>query len=113
MERLLGTHDVSVFALRSLEGTRDGERLEVQASYGDGFQSLTVRLHIVVTPPARLVSGTWNLLMTAGEVRQKSLTFLGGQSGPPSIGGRFDLLGSDNRPVYRVTIPLQGLKHRL
>jgi hypothetical protein len=46
-------------------------------------------------------------------VRQRSVTFLGGQSGSPSIGGRFDLIGTDNRPQYRVTIPLQELRQPL
>jgi hypothetical protein len=111
VESVGGTDDVSAFVLRSLKGTRDGERLEVHAMYGDGSGSLTVRLHLNVTPPARLVSGTWTGVGGEGEVRQRSVTFLGGQSGPPSIGGRFELIGRDNRPLYRITIPLQELKH--
>lgn len=113
VESLSGTHDVSAFALRSLKGTRDGERLEVRALYGDGSQSLTVHLLFNVTPPARLTSGTWIGPAVKGEVRQRSVTFLGGQSGPPSIGGRFDLFGPDDHPFYRITIPLQELKQSL
>jgi hypothetical protein len=113
VENLAGTHDVSAYVLRSLTGTRDGERLEVQALYGDGSQSMMVRLHFNVTPPARLVAGTWTGAVGSGEVRQRSVTFLGGQSAAPSIGGRFDLVGSDGRPLYRVTIPLQELRNRL
>jgi hypothetical protein len=113
VESLSGTHDVSAFVLKSLKGIRDGERLEVHALYGDGAQTLTVRLHFNVTPPARLTSGTWTGLAAKGEVQQRSITFLGGQSGPPSIGGRFDLIGPDDRPLYRVTIPLQELKQPL
>jgi hypothetical protein len=113
VETLGGTYDVSAFMLRSLKGTRDGERLEVHALYGGGSQSLIVRLHFNVTPPTRLASGTWTGLAGHGEVRQRSVTFLGGQSGSPSIGGRFDLVGPDNRPLYRISIPLQELKQRL
>ena len=113
VESLSGTHDTSAFVLRSLKGTRDGERLEVHALYGDGSQSLIVRLHFNVTPPAKLASGTWTDAAVKGEVRQRSITFLGGQSGAPSIGGRFDLIGPDDRPLYRVTIPLQELKRPL
>ena len=100
--------DVPVVAM-----TRDGERLEVHALYGDGSRSLIVRLHFNVTPPAQLATGTWAGPDVKGEVRQRSITFLGGQSGAPSIGGRFDLIGPDDRPLYRVTIPLQELKHPL
>jgi hypothetical protein len=113
VESLAGSYDVSAFVLRALKGTRDGDRLEVHALYGDGSQSLTVRLQFNVTPPTRLASGTWTGLAGDGEVRQRSVTFLGGQSGSPSIGGRFDLMGPDNRPMYRVSIPVQELKQRL
>jgi hypothetical protein len=113
VESLGGSSDVSAFVLRSLKGTRDGERFEVHASYGDGSRSLLVRFRFNVTPPARLASGTWNGLGSEGEVRQRSVTFLGGQSGAPSIGGRFDLIGPDNRPLYRVGIPVQQVKQPL
>jgi hypothetical protein len=113
VESLGGTGNVSEFELTSLKGTRDGERLEVHASYGDGSQTLTVRLQFNVTPPARLTAGTWTGLGGNGHVRERSVTFLGGQSGEPSIGGRFDLLGPDDRPMYRMSIPLQELKQRL
>lgn len=113
VEKLDGTNDVSTFTLQSLKGTRDGERLDVSALYGDGSRSLSVNLRFQVTPPARLESGTWMGLAEKGLVRERSVTFLGGQSGPPSIGGRFDLAGPDNRTLYRVTIPLQELKHPL
>jgi hypothetical protein len=113
VEDLSGTHDVSGFALTSLKGTRDGERLRVEASYGDDAQMLKVNLQFNVTPPARLESGTWTGAGGEGNVRERSVTFLGGQSGPPSIGGRFDLVANDGRPLYRVTIPLQPLKQPL
>jgi hypothetical protein len=113
VENLGGPHAVSNFVLRSLRGTRDGERLNVRTLYSDGSQHLSVRLQFKVTPPARLESGAWTGLGGEGNVRERSVTFLGGQSGPPSIGGRFDLIGLDNRPLYRITIPLQELKDRL
>jgi hypothetical protein len=113
VENLSGTDDVSAFVLRSLKGTRDGERFEVHALYGDGSRTLLLRLHFNVTPPPRLASGTWTGLVGQGEVRQRSVTFLGGQSGAPSIGGRFDLIGPDDRLLYKVTIPLQEVKRPL
>jgi len=113
VEDIGGRHDVSRFALTSIKGTRDGDRLDVRAVYGDGSEELTTHLHFAVSPPTHLASGTWSGLGGEGSVRERSVTFLGGQSGPPSLGGRFDLIGSDNRPKYRVAIPLQPLKDRL
>ena len=40
----------------------------------------------------------------------RSVTFLGGQSGPPSIGGIFDLVGPSGAALYRVNIPVTELK---
>ena len=113
MEKLGGSMDVSAFRLQSVRGTRDGERLDVLASYGDGSRTLHVRLRFDVTPPARLINGTWTGAGVAGDVRQRSVTFLGGQSARPSIGGKFDLNGPEGTPLYRVAIPLQELKQSL
>jgi hypothetical protein len=113
VEDLGGGQDVSRFAITSLQGTRDGERLDVRAVYGDGSRELTVDFRFKVGPRTRLESGAWRGLTGEGGVSERSVTFLGGQSGPPSIGGRFDLIGPDNRALYRVTIPLQPLEDRL
>lgn len=113
VEDLGAGQDVSRFVLTSLKGTRDGDRLDVQAIYGDSPRHITVLLHFRVTPPSRLESGAWSGLTREGTIRERSLTFLGGQSGPPSIGGRFDLVAPDGQMLYRITIPLQELKRRL
>jgi hypothetical protein len=113
VEDLAGTHDAANFALTSLKGTRDGERVAVQAVYSDGSRSLTVHLLFKLTPQAKLERGTWAGLAGEGIARERSVTFLGGESRPPSIGGRFDLIGSGNKAIYRVSIPLQPLKDPL
>jgi hypothetical protein len=113
VEDLAGAHDAANFALTSLKGTRDAERVAVQAVYDDGSRSLTVHLRFKLTPQPKLERGTWAGLAGEGSVQERSVTFLGGQSGPPSIGGRFDLIGSGDRVIYRVTIPLQPLKDTL
>ena len=113
VEDLSGTRDAAGFTLTSLKGTRDGDRVAVQAVYGDGSRSLTVHLRLKLTPQAKLERGTWAGLAGEGSVQERSVTFLGGQSGPPSIGGRFDLIGSGDRPLYRVSIPLQPLQDTL
>jgi hypothetical protein len=79
--------------------------------FGDGSRALTVLLQFKIDPQARLQSGTWSGL-GEGAVTERSSTFLGGQSGPPSLGGRFDLIGRDGKAMYRVTIPLQPLHDR-
>jgi hypothetical protein len=113
VEDLAGTHNAADLALTSLKGTRDGDRVAVQAVYGNGSRSLTVQLRFRLTPQAQLDHGTWAGLAGEGSVQQRSVIFLGGQSSPPSIGGRFDLIGSGDRAMYRVTIPLQPLKDPL
>ena len=113
VEDLTGAQDVSMFTLKSLQGTRDGDRLDVRALFGDVSGELKLDLDFKVTPPTRLESGNWIGLGGKGPVRERSVTFLGGQSGPPSIGGRFYLIGQDGRVIYRVSIPLQPLKDPL
>ncbi len=113
VEDVGGAQDLGRFTLSSLNGTRDGDRLRVQAVYRDDSRSLTVQLQFKLTPQAKLETGTWVGLAGQGSVRERSVTFLGGQSGPPSIGGRFDLIAPDDRTVLRVTIPLQPLQNPL
>lgn len=113
IEDLTGARDVSIYTLRSLQGTRDGDRLDVKALYGNGVEGVTVDLVFKVTPPTRLESGSWSGLGGKGSVQERSVTFLGGQSGPPSIGGRFALIGPEGTAVYLVSIPLQPLKNPL
>lgn len=114
VEDLDGGRDVSRFVLTSIKGTRDGDRLAVQAVFGGAAgERIQVDLRFTVGVPTSLKSGTWTGLGSGGGVKERSVTFLGGQSGPPSIGGRFDLLTPDGNPLYRVTIPLRELRDKL
>jgi hypothetical protein len=114
VEDLGGGRDVSRFVLTSIKGTRDGDRLAVRAVFGAAAgERIQADLHFTVGVPTSLKSGTWTGLGSGGGVKERSVTFLGGQSGPPSIGGRFDFLAPDGSPRYRVTIPLQELKDKL
>lgn len=47
--------------------------------------------------------------MLEGVVTDRSVTFLGGQSDRPSLGGVFDLLSAEGTPIYRVTVPTAQL----
>ncbi|MGC4054446.1 MAG: hypothetical protein QM757_35660 [Paludibaculum sp.] len=113
VQDLAGGQNVARFTLTSLKGTRNGDRLDVAATFGDGSSSIAVELHFRVTPPTTLESGQWSGLGSGGGVRERSSTFLGGQSGPPSIGGSFDLLGPAGQALYRIRIPVQPLNQPL
>lgn len=114
VEDLSGGRDLSRFVLTSIRGTRDGDRLDVRVEFnGLAGELLRVDLRFTIGVPTSLKSGTWTGFGTGGGVRERSVTFLGGQSGPPSIGGRFDLAAPDGSPRYRVSIALQELKTKL
>lgn len=117
LEDLSGREDLSFFKLGPISGTRDGDRLDARAIFTDSSSILTVDLRFVIGSPATLERGAWRWarqnIQSNGTVAARSVSFLGGQDGPPSIGGRFDLLGPDGAPRYRITIPLTELKTRL
>lgn len=114
VQDLTGNQDLSLFAMHSIAGTRDGERLQTQAIFSDTSSILTVEMRFAIGSPTTLESGTWhwprNGQLLSGMVSSRSVTFLGGQDGPPSIGGTFDLLSPDGKALYRVTVPLTQLK---
>ena len=111
---LSGRENLSLYTLGSLRGVRDGDRLEARAMFSDSSSSLVMEMKFAIGSPTTLESGSWrwarNNGLMSGAVSARSVTFLGGQSGPPSIGGTFELLGSDGVARYRVTIPVAELK---
>lgn len=114
VQDLAGHDDLALFSVHSMAGTRDGGRLHAQAIFSDSSSILTVEMHFAVGSPTRLESGAWRWprggQLLSGGVVSRSVTFLGGQDGPPSIGGTFDLLGADGVARYRVNIPVTQLK---
>lgn len=112
-----GREDLSSFKLDSWRGTRDGDRLYAQAVFTDSSSILTMQMRFEVGSPTRLQAGAWrwsrNNRLETGTIAGRGITFLGGQSGPPSIGGAFDLLDSSGAARYRVRIPVTELKQRL
>ena len=113
LEDLSGHEDLSRFTIQSEHGLRDGDKLAVQVVISDSSSILTLDLHFAVGSPTRLDSGTWrwsrNNQVLDGSIAARSVMFLGGQDGPPSIGGTFDLLDSAGVARYRVTIPTTAL----
>ena len=116
VEDLSGNQDLSLFKLQFVRGVRDGDRLNTEALISDSSSLLTIDMTFAIGSPTKLDSGTWhwtrNNMNETGNMSARSVTFLGGQDGPPSIGGSFDLLNPDGLHVYRVNIPVTELKRR-
>ena len=112
LQDLSGREHLSGFTIQSVRGVRDGDRLAAQVLISDSSSILTLDLHFAIGSPTTLQSGLWRWSrpgrLLNGTVSARSVTFLGGQDGPPSIGGVFDLAGSDNSS-YRVNLPLTAL----
>jgi hypothetical protein len=116
VEDLTGHENLGSYVLRQVRGTRDGDRLDVEATFGDGSSTLTVKMRFDIGSPTKLNSGRWQWLRdraAGGAVAERSVMFLGGQDGPPSIGGSYDLLDSDGVARYRITIPTTELERKL
>jgi hypothetical protein len=111
LEDLTHQEDLGFMHLDNARGTRDGDRLSAQLLITDSSNILTLDLHFQVTPPTHLESGSWKFSRgTSGTVVDKSVTFLGGQSDGPSLGGSFDLLDAQGHALYRVHLPTTPLK---
>jgi hypothetical protein len=112
LQDLSGREDLSTFTIHSVRGVRDGDRLTAQVLISDSSSILTLDLHFAIGSPTTLASGNWQWSrpgrLLSGTVSVRSVTFLGGQDGPPSIGGTLDLSGADGS-LYRVTLPLTVL----
>lgn len=110
LEDLSHREDFGLMRLANATGIRDGDKLAAQLLITDSSSILTMDLHFQVTPPTRLESGTWKFNRGgSGAVAARSVTFLGGQSGPPSLGGAFDLLDERGQLRYRVHLPTTEL----
>jgi hypothetical protein len=113
LQDLSGHEDLSRFTIQSLRGVRDGDRLAAQVLISDSSSILTLDLHFAIGSPTTLQSGNWSWSRPGrrlnGTLSSRSVMFLGGQDGPPSIGGTFDLAGSTDAALYRVTLPLTVL----
>jgi hypothetical protein len=114
VQDLSGRENLSLFTLQAMRGTRDGDRLQTLATFSDSSSILTVEMRFAIGSPTRIESGTWrwsrNNQLQTGTVAARSVTFLGGQDGPPSIGGSYDLVGGDGAALYRIAIPVSELK---
>ena len=117
VEDLTSRENLTSYVLQQVRGTRDGDRLDAEATFGDGLSTLTVKMRFDVGSPTKLNSGRWQWMrnghLIAGAVAERSVMFLGGQDGPPSIGGTYDLLDSSGAAQYRITVPTTELQTKL
>jgi len=102
------------YRMTSLTGIRDGDLLPVRIVFEAPFSNLRMDLLFRIDFPTRLESGQyhWERLDTAlqGSVRASSVTFLGGQSDNPNLGGVFRLLSATGDPMFKVTLPTSEVK---
>jgi hypothetical protein len=118
IEDLNHREDFSGTRMMTLRGARDGDLLDAEAMFSGRSLLLTIKMRFAIGAPTTLTSGTWvrtlaDGKMETGNISARSVSFTGGQNGPPSIGGTFDLLDAGRMPRYRVIMPLLELQDRL
>ena len=105
---------LSDYRMISLTGRRDGDRLPVQVVFTAGSSQLEMDLRFRIGVPTRLESGRYSFQQEdqtlQGRVRERSVTFLGGQSDNPNLGGSFELLSREGVPLYKITLPTSEVK---
>lgn len=111
--RLSDGRRLEQFHLEDVTGLRDGDDLRVRVAFASAAQTLSLNLHLRVGVPTRLLEGSWELAgenSGRGTVVERSLTFLGGQSDSPNLGGTFELRAADQTPRYRVHFPVLPIR---
>src|SRR6476469_3425580 len=109
IRRTRDSQELSSYKLQSLTGIRDGDKLLSEAVIGDNTGTLTMQMKFQIGVPTRLETGNYvwqkkDLPQTQGVIRASSVIFLGGQNGPMSLGGSFQLIAND-LPLYDVKMP--------
>ena len=103
-------------SLDGFYGLRDGATVNAEARFSGGNDSVTMNVVLFLRPPAEFRAGKYQGIiggtMISGSVECPSLTFQGGQTALPTVGGIFIFKGGNNSPAYRVTIPATQLARR-
>jgi len=114
IENLQVESTLTDYEMISLTGRRDGERLPVRLVFKAPSSNLRMDLLFRIGVPTRLESGQYHWErqdeVLEGLVRSSSVTFLGGQSDNPNLGGVFQLLSAGGDPIYKVTLPTSEVK---
>ncbi|MFZ0428770.1 MAG: hypothetical protein WAO20_11690 [Acidobacteriota bacterium] len=113
IESLPEGRPLAEYRLSSLAGERDGDRLEARIVFAGPRGNLEMNLRFRVGVPTRLEQGHFRWsgdgATLQGDVAEKTVTFLGGQSDRPALGGVFDLLSPGGLARFRVTVPTTPL----
>ena len=109
-ELVNGVYESRIVTNYQVNGMRDGATTQVSVKFLlENGERVQLDLEVVYNPTPVLRSGFWRLdgkLSGSGNVKAKSMKFLGGQGEGPSLGGRFELEeGSQSR--FRVVVPLR------
>ncbi len=114
IENLQEKSTLTDYLMTSLEGRRDGDRLPVRLVFEAPSSNLRMDLLFRIGVPTRLESGQYHWErqdeVLGGPVRASSVTFLGGQSDNPNLGGVFQLLSASGEPNYQVRLPTSEVK---
>ena len=114
IENLQEKSTLNDYRMISLAGRRDGDRLPVRLVFEAPSSTLRLDLLFRIGVPTRLESGQYRWEgqdeVLEGRVRASSVTFLGGQSDNPNLGGVFQLLSASGDPIYQVTLPTSEVK---
>ena len=97
-----------------LYGVRDGAMVKSEGRFSNGNDAVIMDVVVFLRPPAEFQSGTYRATIggktSSGNVDCPSLTFQGGQTALPMMGGIFILKDENNQPLYRVRIPATQLR---
>ena len=114
IENLQEKSTLTDYQMISLSGRRDGDRLPVRLVFEAPSSNLRLDLLFRIGVPTRLESGQYHWEgqdeVLRGRVRASSVTFLGGQSDNPNLGGVFQLFSASADPIYQVTLPTSEVK---
>ncbi len=114
IENLQEKNTLTDYQMISLAGRRDGDRLPVRLVFEAPPSHLRMDLLFSIGVPTRLESGQYRWEqqdeVLEGRVRASSVTFLGGQSDNPNLGGVFQLLSASGDPIYQVKLPTSEVK---
>ncbi len=111
VERIDGTRSERLpLKFAFMAGMRDGDLVSAAPVFKEGKDGLRLDLRVRLGPPITFVAGSYHGTIgnrdIEGPVVSDSLSFLGGQTALPSVGGVFRLQDSSTgRTVFRVSMP--------
>lgn len=104
-----GGEEISGYQIDALTGIRDGEFLSVNLRLISRSSILQLAMSFRIGMPTRLELGEYSWLRdgqkTKGTVHERAVTFLGGQSDRPHLGGLFELLSREGLVQYTIRLP--------